>query len=77
MKPEAKQGQRPVVTVDVVIFTLRAGSLQVLLVQGPADRLKMISDRMIACRGVITGKLLMSTAILPPVHTQLQAMATG
>ena len=33
MKPDAKQGQRPVVTVDVVIFTLRAGSLQVLLVR--------------------------------------------
>ena len=33
MKPKAEQGQRPVVTVDVVIFTLRAGSLQVLLVR--------------------------------------------
>ena len=33
VKPEAEQGQRLVVTVDVVIFTLREGSLQVLLVR--------------------------------------------
>jgi 8-oxo-dGTP diphosphatase len=33
MKQETDQVQRPVVTVDVVIFTLRAGSLQVLLVR--------------------------------------------
>ena len=33
MKPESGSGQRPVVTVDVVIFTLREGSLQVLLVR--------------------------------------------
>jgi CopG family nickel-responsive transcriptional regulator len=51
--------------------------LQVVLVQGPAGKLKEISDRMIACRGVITGKLLMSTAILPPVHAQLQELASG
>jgi CopG family nickel-responsive transcriptional regulator len=52
-------------------------SLQVFLVQGPADKLKTISDRMIACRGVITGKLLMSTAVLPPVHTQRVEPACG
>ena len=52
-------------------------SLQLFLVQGPADKLKTISDRMIACRGVITGKLLMSTAILPPVHTQRVEPACG
>ena len=59
--------------VDEVISTLNVNlehkqSLQVILVQGPADRLKQIADSMIACRGVITGKLLMSAAILPPVH---------
>ena len=59
--------------VDEVISTLNVNlehkqSLQVILVQGPAVRLKQISDSMIACRGVITGKLLMSAALLPPVH---------
>ncbi len=43
-------------------------TLSVLLVQGPASKLKMIADRMITCRGVVTGKLLMSTAIIPQLH---------
>lgn len=43
-------------------------TLSVILVQGPAKKLKMIADRMITCRGVITGKLLMSAAIMPPLH---------
>lgn len=43
-------------------------TLSVMLVQGPASKLKMIADRMITCRGVISGKLLMSAAILPQLH---------
>lgn len=43
-------------------------TLSVMLVQGPASKLKMIADRMITCRGVISGKLLMSTAIIPQLH---------
>ena len=43
-------------------------TLSVMLVQGPASKLKMIADRMITCRGVVTGKLLMSTAIIPQLH---------
>ena len=43
-------------------------TLSVLLVQGPASKLKMIADRMITCRGIISGKLLMSAAILPQLH---------
>ena len=43
-------------------------TLSVILVQGPANKLKMIADRMITCRGVITGKLLMSAAIIPQLH---------
>ncbi len=59
--------------LDEVISSLnvnlmQAQTLEVILVQGPAEKLKMIADKMIACRGVISGKLLVSTAILPPVH---------
>ena len=43
-------------------------TLSVMLVQGPASKLKLIADRMITCRGVISGKLLMSTAIIPQLH---------
>lgn len=45
-----------------------AQTLEVILVQGPASRLRQIADKMISCRGVHTGQLLMSAAIMPPLH---------
>ena len=42
--------------------------MEVILLQGPAAKLKMIADKMESCRGVISGKLQLSTAILPQVH---------
>lgn len=59
--------------IDEVISALNINlmenrTLSVILVQGPARKLKLISDRMITCRGVITGKLLVSTAIIPQLH---------
>ena len=59
--------------IDEVISSLNvnlidAQTLGVILVQGPAKKLKMISDKMVSCKGVHTGRLLMSTAIMPPLH---------
>jgi CopG family nickel-responsive transcriptional regulator len=59
--------------IDEVISSLNvnlvdAQTLGVILVQGPAAKLKMIADKMISCRGVISGKLLMSAAIIPQIH---------
>jgi len=59
--------------IDEVVSALNVNLIQnrtlsVMLVQGPARKLKMIADRMVTCRGVITGKLLMSTAIIPQLH---------
>lgn len=59
--------------ITEVISTLNVNlkhdsTLSVILVQGPASKLKMIADRMITCRGIISGKLLMSAAILPQLH---------
>lgn len=59
--------------VDEVISSLsvnleQAQTLEVILVQGPAKKIKQIANRMISCRGVITGKLLMSAAIMPQLH---------
>jgi CopG family nickel-responsive transcriptional regulator len=42
--------------------------MEVILVQGPASRLQSIADRMVTSRGVITGRLQLTTAIIPPVH---------
>lgn len=59
--------------IDEVISTLNvnlvdAQTLGVILVQGPAKKLKLIADKMISCKGVSTGQLLMSAAIMPPIH---------
>lgn len=59
--------------IDEVISSLNvnlenAKTMSVILVQGPSRKLKMIANEMISRRGVLTGKLLLSTAILPPVH---------
>ena len=59
--------------IDEVISCLNvnlenAKTMSVVLVQGPGDRLKMIANEMISKRGVITGQLLLSTAIIPQVH---------
>ena len=42
--------------------------LEVLLVQGPAARLQAIANEMIAQRGVITGRLELLAAVIPPLH---------
>jgi CopG family nickel-responsive transcriptional regulator len=59
--------------IDEIISSLNvnlvdAQTLGVILVQGPAKKLKMIADKMVSCKGVSTGQLLMSAAIMPPIH---------
>ncbi len=61
------------VFVDEVISSLNVNlthtnTMSVILLQGPAHKLKMIADKMITLRGVITGKLLLSSLIIPPIH---------
>jgi CopG family nickel-responsive transcriptional regulator len=43
-------------------------SLEVLLVQGPAERLKRLCDDLRGIRGVRQIKLATTTALLPPLH---------
>lgn len=59
--------------LDEVISSLNvnlteAQTMSVVLVQGPASRLKQIANNMISQRGVITGEMMLSAAILPQVH---------
>jgi len=42
--------------------------LEVILVQGPANLLQAIADEFIAQRGVITGRLQLLAAVIPPLH---------
>jgi CopG family nickel-responsive transcriptional regulator len=43
-------------------------SLEALLVQGPAERLRALADEMAACKGVHTVKLAITASLLPPLH---------
>lgn len=59
--------------IDEVISALNVNlahnnTLSVVLVQGPANKLKMIADQMTTLRGVVSGKLLLSSVIIPPIH---------
>ncbi|WP_370584622.1 CopG family ribbon-helix-helix protein [Novosphingobium sp. KA1] len=45
-------------------------SLEVLLVQGPATRLKELCDALRSIRGVHQLQLVTTTALLPPLHEQ-------
>ncbi len=61
------------VFVDEIISSLNVhlthtNIMSVMILQGPAHKLKMIADKMTTLRGVITGKLLLSSIIIPPIH---------
>lgn len=42
--------------------------MEVILVQGPAQRLQEIANEMSTPRGVITGRLQLLAAVIPPLH---------
>jgi CopG family nickel-responsive transcriptional regulator len=58
------------------VFLEADQSLEVLLVQGPAVRLKQLCDALRAIRGVRQLQLVATTALLPPLHEQDVAPAT-
>ena len=63
--------------IDSVISSLNVllendYSLEVLLVQGPVDNLNRIVKEIRACKGVENCKLVLSSAIMPPIHEKKQ-----
>ena len=52
-------------------------SLEVLLVQGPSERLQALCDRLRKIRGVQQIKLVTTTALLPPLHAHGEAEEPG
>lgn len=50
------------------VHLMYAQTMEVILVQGPAARLQLIADKMITNRGVISGKLELTTTLIPQVH---------
>ena len=52
-------------------------SLEVLLVQGPSERLQALCDRLGKIRGVQQIKLVTTTALLPPLHAHAAEEASS
>ena len=50
------------------VHLMHAHTMEVILVQGPAAHLQTIADKFVTCRGVITGRLQLTAAIIPQVH---------
>lgn len=50
------------------VHLMHSQTMEVILVQGPSLRLQQIADRLITNRGVISGKLQLSTTLMPPLH---------
>lgn len=42
--------------------------MEVILVQGPAEKLQAIANEMTTLRGIVTGRLQLLAAVIPPVH---------
>ena len=59
------------------VFLEHDQSLEVLLVQGPAVRLKQLCDALRTIRGVQQLQLVTTTALLPQLHEQDGVAATG
>ena len=45
-------------------------TMEVLLVQGPSGKLQEIADALVSAKGVTTGGLNLSSAVLPPIHSK-------
>lgn len=43
-------------------------TMEVILVQGPAKKVQSITNEIVALRGVITGRLQLMAAVIPPLH---------
>jgi CopG family nickel-responsive transcriptional regulator len=59
--------------IDEVISSLHVHlmhnqTMEVILVQGPARSLQMIADEMTSRRGVVSGKMHLVAALIPPLH---------
>ncbi len=68
--------------IDEVISSLHVHlmhnqTMEVILVQGPAEELQAISDEMLTRRGVISGRMELMAALIPQVHPFIRGDAAS
>lgn len=50
------------------VHLMHSQTMEVILVQGPAAKLQRIADEMTTNRGVISGRLQLTTTLIPQLH---------
>lgn len=68
--------------IDEVISSLHVHlmhnqTMEVILVQGPASKLHAIANEMLSRRGVLSGKVNLIAAVIPPLHPASSAKSKG
>jgi CopG family nickel-responsive transcriptional regulator len=48
----------------------KGNTMEVILVQGPAKRLRQIANELIACKGVLAGRLNLTRTLMPPIQME-------
>ncbi len=46
-----------------------SNTMEVILVQGPARKLRQIANKLLSCKGVLAGRLNLTRTLLPPIQT--------
>jgi CopG family transcriptional regulator, nickel-responsive regulator len=47
-----------------------SNTMEVILVQGPAKRLRQIANKLLQCKGVLAGRLNLTRTLIPQIQTQ-------
>lgn len=45
-------------------------TMDVVLMQGPAKKLREITNLLLACKGVVAGRLNLTRTVMPPIHAR-------
>lgn len=56
------------VITSLHVHLMHNQTMEVVLVQGPARKLQAIADDMITRRGIISGRMQLIAAVIPPLH---------
>ena len=51
------------------VLLQNSNTMEVILVQGPAKKLRQIANKLLAVKGVLTGRLNLTRTLMPPIQT--------
>ncbi len=51
------------------VLLQNSNTMEVILVQGPAKRLRQIANKLLAVKGVLAGRLNLTRTLMPPIQT--------